>query len=54
MSNAGKTIKMGVKIFNTLTAEKAHSSVTDWIEILSGDNYARDELDGVAELVDSV
>lgn len=30
------------------------SSVTDWIEILTGDNYALDELDGVAELVEAV
>ncbi|CED84325.1 Cytosolic sorting protein GGA2/TOM1 [Phaffia rhodozyma] len=54
MSTAGVKIKAGIKLFNTLTAEKAHSSVTDWIEILTNDNYARDELDGVAELVESV
>lgn len=30
------------------------SSVTDWIEILTGDNYAENELDGVSELVQAV
>jgi hypothetical protein len=30
------------------------SSITDWVDILTGDNYALDELDGVAELVEAV
>lgn len=33
---------------------RSQSSVTDWVDILTGDNYALDELDGVAELVEAV
>ncbi|KAL7417651.1 hypothetical protein BDY24DRAFT_375610 [Mrakia frigida] len=54
MSSAGNTIKTGIKLFSVLTSDKPHSSVTDWIEILTGDNYAENELDGVAELVQAV
>ncbi|KAG8999652.1 putative actin patch assembly and actin polymerization protein [Tulasnella sp. JGI-2019a] len=37
-----------------LTYEKPHSSITDWIEILSSDRYTENDLDGIPELVDSI
>ncbi|KAJ1301833.1 hypothetical protein OPQ81_009061 [Rhizoctonia solani] len=45
----------GIKIgLSTLTGEKPHSSITDWIEILSREQYKEDDYDGIPELVESV
>ena len=54
MSNWGGYIKTGVGIFNSLEEGKPHSSVTDWIEVLSSDRYDELSLDGLPELVESV
>ncbi|KAG8862749.1 putative actin patch assembly and actin polymerization protein [Tulasnella sp. 330] len=37
-----------------LNSDKPHSSITDWIEILSSDRYTENDLDGIPELVDSI
>ncbi|KIY63034.1 hypothetical protein CYLTODRAFT_494233 [Cylindrobasidium torrendii FP15055 ss-10] len=39
------------QIFGT---EKPHSSITDWIEILTANNVAEEAYDGIPELVDSI
>jgi hypothetical protein len=54
MSNWGGYIKTGVGIFNSLEEGKPHSSVTDWIEVLSSDRYDELSLDGIPELVESI
>jgi len=54
MSNWGGYIKTGVGLFNSLEEGKPHSSVTDWIEVLSSDRYEELSLDGIPELVESI
>jgi hypothetical protein len=54
MSNLGGYIKTGISIFNSLDAEKPHSSITDWVEVLSSDRYDELSLDGIPELVESI
>lgn len=34
--------------------EKPHSSITDWVEILTGSSYEEEAYDGIPELVDSI
>jgi len=34
--------------------EKPHSSISDWVEILTSDRYEEDSYDGVNELLESV
>ncbi|TFK30860.1 hypothetical protein FA15DRAFT_35563 [Coprinopsis marcescibilis] len=34
--------------------EKPHSSITDWVEILTGSNIAEEAYDGIPELVESI
>ncbi|KAF9643455.1 hypothetical protein BDM02DRAFT_1466312 [Thelephora ganbajun] len=34
--------------------DKPHSSITDWVDILTGQGYADDAYDGIPELVDSI
>ncbi|KAL0951487.1 hypothetical protein HGRIS_008174 [Hohenbuehelia grisea] len=34
--------------------EKPHSSITDWVEILTSKNYAEEAYDGIPELVDAI
>jgi hypothetical protein len=41
-------------IIATLEGEKAHSSITDWVEILTSERYTEDSLDGVTELMESI
>ncbi|KAJ6575345.1 hypothetical protein B0H19DRAFT_1128244 [Mycena capillaripes] len=36
------------------TREKPHSSITDWVDILTADSVAEEAYDGVPELVDSI
>ncbi|KZO89661.1 hypothetical protein CALVIDRAFT_543393 [Calocera viscosa TUFC12733] len=47
-------VKWGVKAVQGFSSEKPHSSVTDWIEILSAEKYSVDDLEGIPELVESV
>lgn len=37
-----------------LSAEKPHSSISDWVDILSSANYEEDAYEGIPELVDSI
>ncbi|KAG8826910.1 putative actin patch assembly and actin polymerization protein [Serendipita sp. 401] len=41
-------------MLSALRSDKPHSSISDWIDILSSENYTADELDGIPELVDSI
>ena len=54
MSRAGNYFKTAQAIVNQLAGEKPHSSITDWVEVLSSDRYATTSLDGIPELVESV
>ncbi|ORX40626.1 hypothetical protein BD324DRAFT_611568 [Kockovaella imperatae] len=54
MSNAGGYIKSGIKLFDALNEGKPHSSITDWVEVLTSDRYEELSLDGVPELVESI
>ncbi|KAE8539433.1 hypothetical protein D1P53_004533 [Cryptococcus gattii VGV] len=54
MSKAGSYFKTAMSLVTTLEEGKPHSSVTDWIEVLSSDRYEELSLDGISELVDSV
>jgi hypothetical protein len=54
MSHAGHYLKQATKLFNALEEGKPHSSITDWIEVLSSDRYDELSLDGIPELVESV
>ena len=54
MSAAGFYIKKGISIFNSLEEGKPHSSITDWVEVLSSDRYDELSLDGIPELVESI
>jgi len=54
MSSAGFYIKKGISIFNALEEGKPHSSITDWVEVLSSDRYDELSLDGIPELVESI
>ncbi len=46
--NAAKSLQ------SMLDGEKPHSSITDWVDILSSDRYEEDSMDGIAELVESI
>ncbi|KAJ7631181.1 hypothetical protein FB45DRAFT_559037 [Roridomyces roridus] len=39
---------------NAFNREKPHSSVTDWVDILTADSVADEAYDGIPELVDSI
>lgn len=54
MSRAGNYFKTAQAIVNQLAGEKPHSSITDWVEVLSSDRYSTTSLDGIPELVESV
>lgn len=54
MSHAGQMLKKGIAIFNALDEGKPHSSITDWVEVLSSDRYDELSLDGIPELVESI
>lgn len=54
MSKYGGYLRNAQSIMNSLSGEKPHSSITDWIEVLSSDRYEEGSLDGIPELVDSV
>ncbi|KAF8594599.1 hypothetical protein BDV93DRAFT_481797 [Ceratobasidium sp. AG-I] len=51
---AAATFGLAKHAFNTWAGDKPHSSITDWIEILSRDSYKEDDYDGIPELVESV
>ncbi|BEJ17938.1 hypothetical protein CspHIS471_0702150 [Cutaneotrichosporon sp. HIS471] len=54
MSKYGGYMRSAQGIMSALSGEKPHSSITDWIEVLSSDRYEDFSLDGIPELVDSV
>ncbi|KDN43443.1 hypothetical protein RSAG8_06032, partial [Rhizoctonia solani AG-8 WAC10335] len=51
---ATSTLGLAKHALSTLTGDKPHSSITDWIEILSREQYKEDDYDGIPELVESV
>lgn len=54
MSKASGYFRTGKAILDQLAGEKPHSSITDWVEVLSSDRYDELSLDGIPELVDSI
>ncbi|WVR07700.1 hypothetical protein IAU60_004742 [Kwoniella sp. DSM 27419] len=54
MSHVGGYIRNAKSILSHLEEGKPHSSITDWIEVLSSDRYDELSLDGIPELVESV
>lgn len=54
MSKAGNYLKTAISMVTSLEEGKPHSSITDWIEVLSSDRYEELSLDGISELVESV
>ena len=54
MSKAGYYLKSAVAMVQGLDDPKPHSSITDWVEVLSSDRYDELSLDGIPELVDSI
>lgn len=54
MSHAGQSIKKALAVVSMLDQEKPHTSITDWIEVLTSDRYEELSLDGIPELVESV
>ncbi|WWC71991.1 uncharacterized protein I206_105950 [Kwoniella pini CBS 10737] len=54
MSNAGGYFKTAKALLSHLEEGKPHSSITDWVEVLSSDRYDELSLDGIPELVESI
>lgn len=54
MSKYGGYFKTATTLFNEIQGEKPHSSITDWVEVLSSDRYDELSLDGIPELVESI
>ncbi|KAJ9100681.1 hypothetical protein QFC21_003726 [Naganishia friedmannii] len=54
MSKYAQRLREAKSILATLEGEKPHSSVTDWVEILTSERYTEDSLDGVTELMESI
>ncbi len=54
MSYAGEYIRTAKSLFASLEEGKPHTSITDWVEVLSSDRYDELSLDGIPELVESV
>jgi hypothetical protein len=54
MSKYGGYMRTAQGLMSALSGEKPHSSITDWIEVLSSDRYDEASLDGIPELVDSI
>ncbi|KAJ9093564.1 hypothetical protein QFC19_008291 [Naganishia cerealis] len=54
MSRYAQKLREAKSILATLEGEKPHSSITDWVEILTSERYTEDSLDGVTELMESI
>jgi hypothetical protein len=54
MSRAGTYFRTGKAFVDKLSGEKPHSSISDWVEVLSSDRYDETSLDGIPELVESI
>ncbi|OCF61240.1 hypothetical protein L486_00886 [Kwoniella mangroviensis CBS 10435] len=54
MSQAGGYFKTAISLLSHLEEGKPHSSITDWVEVLSSDRYDELSLDGIPELVESI
>ncbi|PCH34015.1 hypothetical protein WOLCODRAFT_135449 [Wolfiporia cocos MD-104 SS10] len=47
-------MQLAKQAYSVLNREKPHSSITDWVEILTSPNYADEAYDGIPELVDAI
>ncbi|KAH9937331.1 uncharacterized protein B0H18DRAFT_1113185 [Fomitopsis serialis] len=47
-------IALAKQAYTALNREKPHSSITNWVEILTSTNYDDEAFDGIPELVDSI
>lgn len=54
MSKYAQRLREAKAIIATLEGEKVHSSITDWVEILTSERYTEDSLDGITELMESI
>jgi hypothetical protein len=54
MSHAGGYLKTAIKLVQGLEEGKPHTSITDWVEVLTSDRYDELSLDGIPELVESI
>ncbi|KAH7101718.1 hypothetical protein BKA62DRAFT_174198 [Auriculariales sp. MPI-PUGE-AT-0066] len=54
MPIAASLAKAAFHSFQSGSSGKPHSSITEWIDILTSDNYGEEELDGIPEIVESI
>lgn len=54
MSKYGGYMATAKALVAMAEGEKPHSSISDWVEILTSDRYEEDSYDGVNELLESV
>jgi len=47
-------IHLAKSTISAFSREKPHSSITDWVDILTGPSYEDEAYDGIPELVDSI
>ncbi|KZT02488.1 uncharacterized protein LAESUDRAFT_730235 [Laetiporus sulphureus 93-53] len=47
-------MQLAKQAYTALNRDKPHSSITDWVEILTSTNYDAETYDGIPELVDSI
>jgi hypothetical protein len=54
MSKYGTYMGTAKALLAMAEGEKPHSSISDWVEILTSDRYEEDSYDGVNELLESI
>lgn len=54
MSKYGAYMGAAKSLLAMAEGEKPHSSISDWVEILTSDRYEEDSYDGVNELLESI
>ena len=54
MSKYGSYMGTAKALLAMAEGEKPHSSISDWVEILTSDRYEEDSYDGVNELLESI
>ncbi|KAI8990560.1 hypothetical protein BD414DRAFT_438281 [Trametes punicea] len=47
-------LQLAKQAYSALNREKPHSSITEWVEILTSSSYEDEAYDGIPELVDSI
>ncbi|CDO75490.1 hypothetical protein BN946_scf184935.g26 [Trametes cinnabarina] len=47
-------LQLAKQAYSALNREKPHSSITEWVEILTSANYEDEAYDGIPELVDAI